>query len=76
MGTVPREITMDQFSTLCRLYVDICDREPSLYQYDFRSKRSVDAWRKRRSIWRDIYGEEYEVDDLQDDYEQRLKTNS
>jgi dimethyladenosine transferase 1 len=53
-GLHPRQLTMEDFRVLCEIYHNICQREPGIAGYNFRSKQSAVEWNKRKSIWREI----------------------
>ncbi|XP_064625219.1 dimethyladenosine transferase 1, mitochondrial-like [Lineus longissimus] len=53
-GLRPRQLTLGDFRTLCDIYHAICEREPEIASYHFRSRKSVTEWNKRKAIWQSI----------------------
>ena len=51
----PFMLTMDEFDRLCNAYMDICDKNPGLIDYYFRSEESALYWRQDKAplgIWK------------------------
>jgi len=47
-STRPMKLSMDEFKRLCLVYNDLCDENPGLFDYDYRSKEGVEERRQFR----------------------------
>ena len=43
-------LVMEEFDRLCQCYLEICRREPGMFEYDYRSKENAAIWRKKSSL--------------------------
>ena len=50
--TVSVNLDMEEFKRLCVIYKNICDENPELFEYNFRSQENAALWRKAGIVQR------------------------
>ena len=46
----PYELSLKEFHSLCTVYKQICDSEPGMFEYYFRSEENAAAWRNAKTV--------------------------
>lgn len=47
-STRPYLLTIEEFRRLCEIYTNICEENPGLIDYNYRSKEEAKSWRDNK----------------------------